>query len=102
MTAVIRQMTDAETCQSRTRRPVYHRPMEHPRTEMARRGRSLETFDWSVLGGIGDAGATGDAERVRELIGLGFQRINLTLPPDSPDQQWLQLEELATLVQSFQ
>jgi hypothetical protein len=68
---------------------------------MARRGRSLEAFDWSVLGGIGDAGATGDAQRIRELIGLGFQRINLVLPPDAPDRQWLQLEEMATLVQSF-
>jgi len=43
-----------------------------------------------------------DAQRIRELIGLGFQRINLTLPPDSPDRQWLQLEEMATLVRSFQ
>jgi hypothetical protein len=63
---------------------------------------SLETFDWSALGGIGDAGATGDAQRIRELICLGFQQINLTLPPDSPDRQWLPLEEMATLVRSFQ
>ncbi len=30
MTAVIRQMTDAQDCQSRSGLPVYHRPMAHP------------------------------------------------------------------------
>jgi len=72
------------------------------RAEVARAGRSLDDLDLSVLTGFGGFEATAMEKRVRELSGLGFQRILLVLEPQSPDTQWPLLDQFARLLRRFQ
>ena len=58
-------------------------------------GRDFAEMDLSVFG------VRGDAERVRELLELGFRRIIFSLPPADPDTVVRRLDQLAELAADF-
>ena len=74
------------------------------RTHMTAAGRSFDDLDRTIITHPltyydGDSAAL--IRRVEELHAMGFQRMLLTLPSDSPDVQWETLATLSKVVQSF-
>jgi probable F420-dependent oxidoreductase len=75
--------------------------IEAIRSEMARRGRAMNSFDLSVFTGFEMAPAGGLEKRIPELLKLGFNRVVFLTPVTTPDKQWPVLERYATLMRKF-
>jgi len=71
------------------------------RAEAERRGRSMKEFDLSIITASGLAGSKGIEARIRELIGLGFNRILFLIDATVPEKQWPVLERYAGLIRTF-
>jgi probable F420-dependent oxidoreductase len=74
------------------------------RAHMATSGRPFDDLDHSIITHpLARDDGDGDAlkRRVEELYAIGFRRILLTLPSDSPDVQWETLATLSKVVQAF-
>ena len=75
--------------------------IEAVKAEAERRGRSTDTFDFSVLSAYELARTGGLEGRIQELLKLGFNRVLFMAPVAQPDKQWPVLERYAALVRKF-
>jgi alkanesulfonate monooxygenase SsuD/methylene tetrahydromethanopterin reductase-like flavin-dependent oxidoreductase (luciferase family) len=75
--------------------------IEAIQSEAARRGRSRDAFEFSVLTGEEFRPAGGLEARVPALLKLGFHRLVLMVPTLAPDKQWPVLERYAKLIKTF-
>jgi alkanesulfonate monooxygenase SsuD/methylene tetrahydromethanopterin reductase-like flavin-dependent oxidoreductase (luciferase family) len=75
--------------------------IEAIKSEAARRGRSADGFDFSVLTAYELARAGGLEARIQELLKLGFNRVLFMAPVAQPDKQWPALERYAALIRKF-
>jgi probable F420-dependent oxidoreductase len=75
--------------------------IEAIRSEAARRGRSKEVFDFSVITGDELAPAGGLEARIQELLKLGFNRVLFLIPTAAPDAQRPVLDRYAALIRRF-
>jgi probable F420-dependent oxidoreductase len=78
--------------------------MAELREHMATTGRSFDDLDHTIITHplsryAGDS--DGLKRRVDELYSIGFRRMLLTLPQDTPDAQWRTLESLHHVVRAF-
>jgi probable F420-dependent oxidoreductase len=78
--------------------------MEDLRAHMAAIGRSFDDLDHTIITHPlahydGDRDAL--KRRVEELYAIGFRRMLLTLPSDTPNVQWKTLESLHKVVEAF-
>ena len=71
--------------------------MANIRAEADRVGRPLTDFDFTAITAYQLAGVSGSVERIRELAGMGFNRVLLLLAPDDAGAQWAALDRLAEL-----
>jgi hypothetical protein len=71
------------------------------RAAAERRGRSMKEFDLSIITAYGLAGSKGIEARIRELIGLGFNRILFLIDATVPEKQWPALDRYANLIRTF-
>jgi alkanesulfonate monooxygenase SsuD/methylene tetrahydromethanopterin reductase-like flavin-dependent oxidoreductase (luciferase family) len=75
--------------------------IEAIKSEAARRGRSTEGLDLSVLTAYEMAPADGLETRIRELLKLGFNRVLFLISPASPNAQSPILDRYAALIRRF-
>jgi probable F420-dependent oxidoreductase len=75
--------------------------IEAIKSEAARRGRSTEGLDLSVLTAYEMAPADGLETRLRELLKLGFNRVLFLISPASPNVQSPILDRYAALIRRF-
>ncbi len=75
--------------------------IEAIRAEAARRGRSKDAFDLSVLTSEEFRPAGGLEGRIRELLQLGFNRVVLMVPRADPEKQWQALDRYAQVIRAF-
>jgi hypothetical protein len=75
--------------------------IEAVKSEAARRGRSTDEFDFSVLTAY-ELTRSGDLEaRIQELLKLGFNRFLFMAPVAQPEKQWPVLERYAKMIRKF-
>jgi probable F420-dependent oxidoreductase len=74
--------------------------IEAIRAEAARRGKSRDRFDLSVLTAE-EMAPRGIETRIGELMKLGFNRILFMISPGSPDKQRPVLDRYAALIRKF-
>jgi probable F420-dependent oxidoreductase len=76
--------------------------IEAIRTEAARRGRSKDAFDLSVLTGEEFRPTGGLEARIGELLKLGLKRVVLMVPTATPEKQRPALDRYAKMIRAFQ
>jgi hypothetical protein len=75
--------------------------LEAIRSQAARRGRSKDGFDFSVLTGEEFRPPGGLETRIGELLRLGFQRVVLMVPTATPDKQLPALDRYAKVIRTY-
>jgi probable F420-dependent oxidoreductase len=75
--------------------------IEAIRSEAARRVRSKDVFDFSVITGDEMAPSGGLEARLEELLKLGFNRVLLLIPTAVPDAQKPVLDRYVALIRRF-
>jgi probable F420-dependent oxidoreductase len=71
------------------------------RIAIEKKGRAFEDVHLTVLTKLEMAGTDALEGRIRELFGIGFKRVLLRLPTETPDKQWPLLESYARLLRNF-